>query len=126
MEGTQQTQPSQPTQVPQKARQDDDYQRTLLAPTIVIDRLITMFYFEFGRDYVFSGESHNFWELLYVDRGEIEVMADEERHLLTQGMMIFHKPNEYHRFYAVGGKAPNVIVMTFECESEAIGQFREL
>ncbi|SEO88428.1 AraC family transcriptional regulator [Paenibacillus sp. OV219] len=104
----------------------DDYYRTQLTQTIVIEQMITMFYFEFGRDYVFSGESHNFWELLYVDRGEIEVMADEERHLLTQGMMIFHKPNEYHKFNAVGGKAPNVIVMTFECQSEAITLFRDL
>ncbi|REE87418.1 AraC-like DNA-binding protein [Paenibacillus taihuensis] len=104
----------------------DPYQRTRLEQTIVIDQMITMFYFEFGQNYVFSGESHNFWEFLYVDRGEIEVLADEQRHLLTQGMMIFHKPNEYHRFGAVGGKAPNVIVMTFECASEAIGHFRDL
>ncbi|AZN43090.1 AraC family transcriptional regulator [Paenibacillus albus] len=110
----------------QTQTEQDDYYRTRLTQTIAIEQMITMFYFEFGRDYVFSGESHNFWELLYVDRGVIEVMADDERHLLTQGMMIFHKPNEYHKFNAVGGKAPNVIVMTFECESEAITGFRDL
>ncbi|RAP77025.1 helix-turn-helix domain-containing protein [Paenibacillus montanisoli] len=104
----------------------DAYHRTRLEQTIVIDRIITMFYFEFGKDYEFTGERHDFWEFLYVDRGEIEVMADDTRHLLKQGMMIFHKPNEYHRFYAVGGKAPNLIVMTFECGSEAIGRFRDL
>ncbi|WP_308636007.1 helix-turn-helix domain-containing protein [Paenibacillus silvisoli] len=104
----------------------DAYHRTRLEQTIVIDQIITMFYFEFGKNYEFTGERHNFWEFLYVDRGEIEVMADDTRHVLKQGMMIFHKPNEYHRFYAVGGKAPNLIVMTFECGSEAIGHFRDL
>lgn len=105
---------------------EQSHQRTRLTQTIVIDQIITMFYFEFGRDYVFSGEHHDFWEFLYVDRGEIEVMADEQRHTLKQGMMIFHKPNEYHRFHAAGGKAPNVIVMTFECTSDAIRQFQDL
>ncbi|WP_261381252.1 AraC family transcriptional regulator [Paenibacillus cremeus] len=97
-----------------------------MTQTITIDQLITMYYFEFGNNYVFNGERHDFWEFLYVDRGEIEVMADETLHRLGQGMMIFHKPNEYHRFYATNGKAPNVIVMTFECHSEAMGSFRDM
>lgn len=82
-----------------------------------------MFYFEHGKNYVFKGEYHNFWEILYVDKGIIEVTTDDACHLLNQGMLIFHKPNEFHRFHAIDGKAPNVIVMTFDCHSEAMNWF---
>jgi AraC-like DNA-binding protein/quercetin dioxygenase-like cupin family protein len=102
----------------------DRLRRTVLEQTIAIPKIITMYYFEYGTDYVFPGERHDFWEFLYVDRGEIEVMADDARHVLTQGMIIFHRPNEYHRFRAARGKAPNLIVMTFECRSKAMQRFR--
>lgn len=102
-----------------------DYKRTRLRPTIVIDKLITLYYFEFGKNYVFPGERHDFWELLYVDKGEVEVWADEKRHTLRSGMIIFHKPNEFHRFYANNGKAPNLIVITFDCRSKAMKRFED-
>ncbi|MFE5318851.1 helix-turn-helix domain-containing protein [Paenibacillus sp. NPDC056579] len=100
-----------------------DYKRTSLNETIVIRNLITMYYFEFGKHYVFSGERHDFWEILYVDKGEVEVLTDTERHILKQGTIIFHKPNEFHSFYAHKEKAPNLIVLTFDCDSEAMKHF---
>ncbi|WP_127579575.1 AraC family transcriptional regulator [Paenibacillus koleovorans] len=100
-----------------------EHLRTKLTPTIVINKLITMFYFEFGKGYVFRGEKHNFWEFLYVDKGEIEVVADTDRYWLKQGSIIFHKPNEFHSFYARQGTAPSVIVMTFDCHSRAMKRF---
>ncbi|MFS0840301.1 AraC family transcriptional regulator [Paenibacillus sp. 1P03SA] len=98
-------------------------QRTHLEQVIEIRSLITMYYFEHGKDYVFRGERHNFWELLYVDKGEIEVVTDDAGHVLKQGMAIFHEPNEFHSFRAAPGRAPNVIVLTFDCDSPAMNAF---
>lgn len=103
----------------------DDLQRTPLQQTLVIEKLITMYYFELDKDFGFNGEKHNFWEFLYVDKGEIEVFADGRRQLLKQGMIIFHKPNEFHEFYAAKGKAPNAIVMTFDCRSDSMNRFAD-
>ncbi|OCT12369.1 AraC family transcriptional regulator [Paenibacillus pectinilyticus] len=100
-----------------------EYKRTHLMMSLVINTVITMHYFEFGKDYAFNGEKHDFWEFLYVDRGEVEVQADDNRYLLKQGSIIFHKPNEFHSFYATKGKAPNLIVMTFDCHSKAMQFF---
>ncbi|OAS15286.1 AraC family transcriptional regulator [Paenibacillus oryzisoli] len=93
--------------------------------SLVINKVITMHYFEFGKDYSFNGEKHDFWEFLYVDRGEVEVHADDQRYLLKQGSIIFHRPNEFHSFYATKGKAPNLIVMTFDCHSKAMQFFEQ-
>ncbi|WP_138753095.1 helix-turn-helix transcriptional regulator [Paenibacillus sinopodophylli] len=101
----------------------DQLRRTRLRTTIEIQKLITLFYFEHNKDYVFIGEKHNFWELLYVDRGEVEVRTDKAIHVLRQGSIIFHKPNEFHSFRAAKGVAPDVIVVTFDCHSPAMRGF---
>ena len=99
------------------------YQRTRLRSTLAIPRIITVYYFEFGKHYAFQGESHDFWEMLYVDKGDILVTADDRTYRLTQGSIIFHKPNEFHKYHAQNEKAPNVIVVTFDCRSAVMRKF---
>lgn len=102
-----------------------DYQRTRLRAAIVIQNIFTMYYFEFGKHFVFRGESHNFWELLYIDKGELEVWGDDRCYRLGPGTLIFHKPNEFHKFHAENDKAPSVIVLTFDCRSRAMKRFEQ-
>jgi AraC-like DNA-binding protein len=89
-----------------------------------IDSLISLHYFEFARDYVFYGERHNFWELLYVDQGEVEVMAGRNGYRLKQGDLIFHKPNEFHNVWANKKISSNIIVLSFVCNSKAMANFK--
>ena len=37
-----------------------------------IPQIITIHYFEYGNDFTFEGESHDFWEFLCVDKGEVD------------------------------------------------------
>lgn len=96
---------------------------TVLAKAIDIPAVVTVHYFEYAKDYVFEGESHDFWELLYVDKGEVEVMADKTGYRLRQGDMIFHKPGEFHNVFANGVVAPNLVVVAFLCESPGMRYF---
>ena len=50
----------------------------------------------------FTGESHDFWELVYADKGDVTVFADDKSFVLEQGNVIFHKPNEWHNVRANG------------------------
>ncbi|GAA3409543.1 AraC family transcriptional regulator [Paenibacillus hodogayensis] len=100
-----------------------DHQRTRLQTDIVIHDVITIYYFEFGKHFVFRGETHDFWEMLYVDKGELEVWGDDRCYRIGQGALVFHKPNEFHKFRVQNDKAPNVIVLTFDCDSEAMKLF---
>lgn len=54
---------------------------------LAIDRIYSVHYFEYGPDYAFVGESHDFWELVYADKGEVYVTAGEEEKLLKKGQM---------------------------------------
>ncbi|MFC5652240.1 helix-turn-helix domain-containing protein [Paenibacillus solisilvae] len=101
-----------------------DFPRTVLQQFFSITKLISFHYFEYARGYIFEGEQHDFWEFLYVDKGEVEVRADDITHTLKQGDIIFHKPNEFHTVCVKQHhKPPNLIVMSFECQSGAMAKF---
>lgn len=99
------------------------YVKTTLKDEFTINNVVTIHYFEFAKDYVFEGEFHDFWEFVYVDKGEVEVMADDKGFKLKQGDMIFHKPNEFHNLWANGKVAPNLIVISFDCRSKSMKYF---
>lgn len=101
------------------------YESIPLNTEIDVDQLYTIHYFEYQKDFHFSGESHNFWEFLCVDKGEVEVTAASSTHILRQNDIIFHEPNEFHNVKANGKIAPNLIVISFGCASPLMDFFRQ-
>lgn len=100
------------------------YKSITLKDEFYISRIVTIHYYEFSKDFTFSGERHDFWEFLYVDEGQVEVSADESNFTLKQGEIIFHKPNELHSVWANRKTAPNAIVVCFECKSPSMKHFK--
>lgn len=95
-----------------------EFTRLSLRESLSVKKLISFHYFEYTKGYVFEGEQHDFWEFLYVDKGEVEVRADDRTLELTQGTVIFHKPGEFHTVRVrEHHKPPNLIVISFECGS---------
>lgn len=99
------------------------YISTVLKPEFYIDKIITIHYFEYTENFCFKGESHDFWEFLCVDRGEVEVRADENIFSMKKNDIIFHKPMEFHAVKSCSNTAPNLVVCSFECKSEAMNFF---
>ncbi len=100
------------------------YEFTLLKDELEINQIISIHYFEYMSDFSFPGESHDFWELLCVDKGEVLVEADNSFHYLRKGDIIFHKPNEFHNLKANGIIAPNLVVIAFKCDSPCMSFFK--
>lgn len=96
-----------------------DYQGITLKNEITIEEIVTIHYFEYMKDFHYPGEAHNFWEFQCVDKGEIRVLD----YILKAGELIFHKPNEFHNLRASGETAPNVVVVSFVCNSPAMKFF---
>ena len=94
-----------------------------LERSVAVDRIVTVHYFEYSSDYYFEGERHDFWEFLYVDKGEVDVLAGDRWMRLSRGQLIFHAPGEFHALRATGAAAPNLVVVSFFCQSPAIGWF---
>jgi len=91
---------------------------------IVIGGLYSLHYFQFASGYVFSGEKHNFWEMVYIDQGEAEIGAGDEVRQLNRGQLIFHKPNEFHSIWANYARGAGIFVISFSCSSPAMREFR--
>ncbi|MBP1992188.1 AraC-like DNA-binding protein [Paenibacillus eucommiae] len=100
-----------------------NYKRYKLREEIMIRSLVTCYYYELSKTFKYSGEKHNFWELLYVDKGEIEVETDSGYYAIKQGDLLFHEPNEFHRLKSNGKIAPNIFVVSFVCNSNPMAYF---
>ena len=44
-----------------------------LRNSISVSKIYSIHYFEYMSDFTFEGESHNFWEFICVDKGEVGV-----------------------------------------------------
>ena len=101
-----------------------EYVKTQPLNTINVSKIVTIHYYEFDKNFVFNGEEHDFWEMVYIDKGRVQIQRDEETLVLTQGELIFHKPNEFHSIKAVDS-APNFFVISFVCNSPAMAYFKK-
>lgn len=99
------------------------YESIYLENEIHVEHIYTVHYFEYRSDFHFEGERHNFWEFQCVDKGNAEVQTDSGSHVLNRGQVIFHKPNEFHTLSAIGKSAPNIVVVSFECNSPCMNFF---
>lgn len=89
---------------------------------IAVENIVTVLYMEYTKDFVFGGESHDFWEFAYIDKGSVVFTADSREFLLKGGEIVFHKPNEFHKL-AANQTPPNVSVVSFACNSPAMKYF---
>ena len=88
-----------------------------------VEKLITLFYTELSKDFSYEGEKHDFWEMVYIDKGEMICTADRRQFVLKGGELTFHRPNEYHNLEGNRSTAPNVSIVTFACKSRAMQYF---
>ena len=100
------------------------YIKTRLQSVLNISKIVTIHYYEFDRNFVFHGESHNFWEMVYVDKGNVGIKRDDEYITLKQGEIVFHCPDEFHSIKALDS-SPNFFVISFVCDSPMMQYFEK-
>lgn len=101
-----------------------DYIKTTLNDCLHIDELYTIHYFEYTGEFQFSGESHDFWEFVCVDKGSVRICMDETELTLHKGEIAFHQPNEFHNVSTYSQIAPNLVVISFQCNNSLMDFFR--
>lgn len=94
-------------------------------PQIQLPAFYSLFEVHYDRGYEFPGESHNFWECLYVKEGEVCVSGDERVYDLGRGSIIFHKPLELHKFIVTGEKGADLFIFSFSAEGPLTGWLSE-
>lgn len=96
-----------------------------LEDTIHIEDIFSVHYFEYAANFSFAGETHDFWELVCVDKGNVDISMDERNFTLRKGEIAFHQPNEFHSVRTLADSTPNLVVISFSCHSPAMDFFRK-
>ena len=95
-------------------------------PVLSVKELYTLYYFHHESGYRFAGESHDFWEIIYVDKGRASGINGTEPYTLEKGQIIFHHPNVFHNFRTDGapdaedGADCDIFVVSFNGELEML------
>ncbi len=91
-----------------------EYIRTELNKALKIDGIYTIHYFEYTKDFAYSGEFHDFWEIVYADKKSVVITAGTNEMTLKAGQMYIHKPNEFHKIRCDGSNAANSVIISFD------------
>ncbi|MGL5978483.1 MAG: AraC family transcriptional regulator [Erysipelotrichaceae bacterium] len=67
-----------------------------IKPEFQILEIFAYFYQVRNADYTFDGEQHNYFELTYVDSGELQTTIDGQEFTLESGDTILYAPGEFH------------------------------
>lgn len=92
---------------------------------IEIEGFNSIYYFEFGKDFSHPPEKHDFWEMMYVDSGKINAIADGIGRIVTQGQLVFNRPMEVHAHISNKVDPNNMLVISFTCHSPAMEFFNK-
>jgi len=92
---------------------------------MIVSRIANVHYFEFTSDYQTTDDSHNFCELLYVDKGSLYVHADHYSGMLQDNQLIIHRAGETHSLKCHENIFPHVIIIGFECNAPQLNLFSD-
>ena len=102
---------------------ESGFKRIPLKKVFNITDVITILCYELAPSFSTMGETHDFWEMLYVDRGKLSCRSGDGSYQLEQGQAIFHKPNDFHSVSCNGTESASIFIITFSCSSPAMKYF---
>ena len=90
-----------------------------------IPKIHSLFEFRPPYQYDFIGETHNFWEFVYVICGSISATADNHIYNLEPGDIIFHKPLEFHKLQVISEGRASLLISPFSLEGASADVFKD-
>ena len=96
------------------------YVPTTLARSLELPSIISIHYFEYTAQFVYDGESHDFWELIFCDKGRLSIHAGSQEYVLERGDAFLHPPGQFHNVRSEGGRSANSIILSFESNTKEL------
>lgn len=96
------------------------YQAYRPEKSVSVEELYSLHYFNFEQGYVFPGEKHAFWELVYADMGGATLGDNESEIPLSPGQCFLHAPDAFHTIHANLAPQSSLFVISFSSSSKAL------
>lgn len=88
-----------------------------------ITGIVNLHFFKFQSSFSTTKEKHPFYELVFVNSGELAITSDDYTGILRKNEMIIHRCNTIHSLSCSEKGLPEVIIIGFECNSKEIDGF---
>ncbi|MFC3768255.1 helix-turn-helix domain-containing protein [Paenibacillus sp. GCM10012303] len=87
---------------------------------IEIGTIVAFHYRELPKQFSCKRQTYPYWEMVYVDKGEYAAVSDRGTVRLTQGDLFFYPPGERQEGTANVQTPPNLLIVGFDCASDAM------
>ena len=77
----------------------EDFSVTPIRSSIQVNQILGDYFVVRGPHYVFPGETHQFWEITYVDTGKLFTRIDDREFVVGAHQMLLYAPNQHHSQY---------------------------
>lgn len=99
------------------------FYRYKITELIDVQAIFTVHYQQLVAGYCSKEEQHDFWELIYADKRGVTLVENGTERKIAQGHAAFIKPNDRHN--VVCGEDANIFIISFECRSSGMDQFKD-
>lgn len=96
------------------------YNRIL--PRINIHQILGYYYNIRSAGYSFSGEKHDYFELTYIDCGNMRTTVDGQEFLLSENDLIIYGPGQFHTQSIPSGESCSYVTILFDMETFIIDE----
>jgi len=91
---------------------------------IDVKELIALEYLDFEGKYKNYTEKHDFCELCYVEKGEVDITLDSEKLRLSEGEIVLIEPDTEHSYSSGKGNKNTAFVVCFSCPMSTLRVIR--
>lgn len=84
-----------------------------------IDKLYSTYSYFYSKDFIFCGEYHTPWELVFIYSGNVIIETPEYKVTLSKNQAFLHSPNEKHKIRA-NNTCCSVFIYSFDCACDKI------
>ena len=78
--------------MPIRAVSPNHYEKTKMRIPLTVSEIISIHYFEYNASFSFPGESHEFWEIVIADKGDLYLTAGDRELQLHPGDVFLPHP----------------------------------
>ena len=93
---------------------------------IEIKELTAVEYPDFDGKYKDYLDKHDFWELCFVEKGEIKLTVEDESQILVENTLVLIPPDKTHSYCYINDRDNKAFVVCFQCLSQALNPLAEI
>lgn len=87
-----------------------------IIPSFQIKEILGYYYQVRNANYTFPGENHDYWELTFIDNGELATTVDDEPYELGEMDLILFSPGQYHTQKTGHSQSVSYLTILFDME----------